>query len=566
MKEKRTIVTPEALFSTALTLLPVISEEEGLQLAISVESSESKFAAALHCSDREAASYRLIIQRMLSSLSLLDERALNDGEWRFVSFPACLLARHMLSTLAAPGQKLFSENYWQQGAHRPGAVVEEQRQLLQALESRRIRHHGEDTPVTPIRVVHVASALLRMDGRFLLLHREDRTRQAHGNYVLPGGRFSPTDWPSMQPANLAETQNTGLRLPLPILENTIRRELEEELGLLAKTHYSLEHWRDIAPWRHLEGARNHIAYTEYLITLFYLSLSEAGERHLHERLQKIDAAWFSSAALRQQVLPDGKRAFLDALLTDLGDSFVQTLDSVPESCLETRKKNESDAIDVPAGTGSLLFGKTGKEKSLDVALSTEERGLLFALAWHAKALPFAGLPKEMLLPRGWCQLPESLLLCVTQLAEKLDKAGYPVLVLAPEGQARLDIHPDQLFFAGELFRFRLHPESESAASQRWHLTLIADPVRTLLGTTDRFERTWNISRNAARIIEAIERGEDPEAQCNIKSGDIQKSLRDQVDIPLRACGIRKLARIVDGRYRLSIPREKNSGSSPLAQP
>lgn len=60
-------------------------------------------------------------------LALLDRPQLSEGRWQFVSFPAQLIARSLLSALADEDQDFLEASYWEQGAHRPNGVVEEQR-------------------------------------------------------------------------------------------------------------------------------------------------------------------------------------------------------------------------------------------------------------------------------------------------------------------------------------------------------------------------------------------------------------------------------------------------------
>jgi hypothetical protein len=81
------------------------------------------------------------VRRLFEALCLLDRHQLAEGRWKFVSFPASLVGRSLLETLACPGQTLFDAHYWEQGSHRPESAFEEQRRILEELEKRRKRHH-----------------------------------------------------------------------------------------------------------------------------------------------------------------------------------------------------------------------------------------------------------------------------------------------------------------------------------------------------------------------------------------------------------------------------------------
>ena len=538
-----------------------MAEEGGLQQATAIDEIDVQLSVKLGCSREEAGGRRLNWQHLLQAFCLLDDRALEHGKWCFVSFPASLFARSLISALTVPEQTFFPKNYWEQGAHRPAEVVEEQRQLLQALESRRLQFHPQTEQVLPIRVVHVAWGLLRLDGRFLLLHREDRNRSGKGNYVMPGGRFNVVDWPEIDETRLQEIQQLGRRLPLSVLEKTLVREILEELGLQYKDHYQFSHWLDLNPWRQLEGARNHLAYSEYLMSLWHLELNNAGESRLLARLASQDHAWFSKEQIQNQHLPDGSTSFLDALHGQLGSELLNRLQTIPESRPDTRAGSETDFTDFSPFSQSLWRGKTGKERAIDFALDEWEQKILFALAWHARGLPISAKENAAMYLRGWAKLPPDQLTQAKQLSRKLMASGHPLLEIQ-ECLVRISLAPDCLYFTPEIYRSTLSPEGNSDQAQRWQFELQATPVSTPLGETTALVKTWLVSRNAARIVQSIAQGVDPETDSKIKAGDVQKTLRDQFDQHLRPLGLRKLVRIVDGRYFLDV-LPAISGSSPL---
>jgi hypothetical protein len=345
----------------------------------------------------------------------------------------------------------------------------------------------------------------------------------------------------------------------------LARELEEELELRSPEHYTAHSWRDIQPWRQIEGARNHHAYTEYLLSLFQLELTAQGEIALYSAISRGTCAWFSLDELAKQRQPDGATSYLDALLADFGDSFATTLVDLPESHPDSRSAGETEATDFPHAVRPLMRGKTGKEKSISVELNTQERGLLLGLAWHAKGLPFDDDGQTHRFPHGWVALDDSLLDPASALARKLRAADCPLLEIVAGPYARINLHPQCIYLDPSLFRFSLSPEDGQASDQHWQLTLQADALTTPLGKTVRIEKAVPVTRNTARIVEAVVAGKDPEAEPRIKSGDIQKTLRDQIDQPLRAIGLRKLVRMDAGIYCLNMAQAEHSGSSPLAK-
>lgn len=81
-----------------------------------------------------------LVNNLLTKLSLLDLDEMQNGSWKFVSFPAQLCALSVLHTLADPRQRLFPSGFW----HTAGVsedVKKEQKSVLKALEDRRHAFH-----------------------------------------------------------------------------------------------------------------------------------------------------------------------------------------------------------------------------------------------------------------------------------------------------------------------------------------------------------------------------------------------------------------------------------------
>ncbi len=535
-------------FAIVRDQLPMAAEEGVIRDVALLSDIVSALSNEGPCTAGEAKWFIQTVEHIFRALGVLDEQLLEEGIWRFVSFPASILARSLIATLSVPGQHLFPPGYWEQGAHRPNEVIEEQRELLRQLESRRVRFHPDGTPA-PIRIVHVAWAFFRMDGRFLLCHREDRHRPEVGNYVLPGGRSNAMDWTGNPHDFLVYSRVPGKPLPPEVLERTLVRELEEELGLAYPEDFGFLPWRKLAPWRQVEGARNHQAYTEYLMTGYIIQLTRKGELRLYGG--HAHTVWLTIGELEKQRTLDGKTTYLDALLADLGSDFAIALESIPEALADERLRGESDMIDIPATFGvPMLIGKTGKEKSLQLTMLSEcAHDLLFGLAWHAKGLEF-DQPSGVLLPRGWVALSEDLLKIAIDLARDCAEAGAAIVEVDSTGYARLLVAPEILFFDPSWYRFSFWPVDDDPNGAEWTFKLEAESRETPLGRTRPIQQTWSITRNIARILESVLRGDDPEVDPRIKSGDIQKTLRDQIDRPLRAFGLRKLVRSDNGIYRI----------------
>ena len=165
-----------------LEALPLVAEEGPHSEVV----AESELIAKMGGPQNNVAKATALamVRAIFESMELLDRRLLGKGEWRFISFPASLVGRSLLATLSTPDQTLVEQNYWEQGAHRPTAIEEEQRKLLQVLEGRRERFHPTEA-ASPIRTVHVAWGVIKIGGMFLMHLREDQKRPHDKNYVFP---------------------------------------------------------------------------------------------------------------------------------------------------------------------------------------------------------------------------------------------------------------------------------------------------------------------------------------------------------------------------------------------
>lgn len=225
-------------FRCLLSVLPLHAEEGGLKehrpestiVTAIVEAGNPPLAAQAIVS---------VIKRLLESMSLLEVNLLTKGQWAFVSFPASLVARSVLETLANNESYFFESTYWTQGMHRPSESVEDQRKLLQRLESQRVV--SLDGKANTIRTVHVAWGVLRFGKSFLLHRREDKDRTNVAGFVLPGGRLEIGDLDVVNRTSdsLRDLFRIDSRLAKTALKVTLGRELSEELQLFPDDYDSI---------------------------------------------------------------------------------------------------------------------------------------------------------------------------------------------------------------------------------------------------------------------------------------------------------------------------------------
>lgn len=488
---------------------------------------------------------------VFEALSILDSKLLETNHWTFVSFPASLLGRSLLATLAVPGQRLFTPHFWEQGSHRPPADVEYQRGLLRELETRRQKYHPAQF-VAPIRTVHVAWGIIKIREKFLLLHREDKSRTEVRNYVFPGGRLNLSDYPvsEQKPSTLRHLFDPTSSTAAAALAATLAREFEEEIQL-ASQNYSVERTRRLHEYVRVEGSENKHALTSYSITCFTVKLTADGELALlqHEARHHTDLVWFTAEEILNDCRSDGKRAFVDALKNDPTLDVLQFLTELPDSSgLEFDCRKETDAVDVPCWPAEyVLFGKTGKETTVRIVLSKETCGLLQLLVRHAKALPICPDNQHVcLLGNGWIMLcsPESKQ-AMKALQRSFINSGLPPPQLRREEFARVAVEPQHVYLSRDQFSYCL-PEGDRDIAMMIELI----EATTEWGHFPRVELKIDLPRNMVRAIRDIENGGDGDAS-NIKNDDLDRQIRTAFK-PARQLGLRKFIYTENNRRKLAV--------------
>lgn len=533
-------------------LMPRVAEEGGASLVIPREELKYHLGKNSVSEDSEVDILLGIVERILVSTATLDDVALHDGKWQFVSFPAQLLAFSLLQLLADERQNLFPPGFWEQGQHRPETLLEQQRNVLDWIEQARVAWHA-DRSATPIRYIYVAWALIKLDGKFLLHHREDRSRTRTGNYVLIGGRLNATDLPrGLSPAaQLAALHSPQSELAEKHLMKTLEREVEEETGLKVGQDFSYAAWRHLQPFRKVEGARSNRAFTEYDIHVYSISLTREGLVSLLDWLSESDRhAWLSTEEIASNSGHDGKAAFLDALLEDFDspNAVRAALDAVPESIQDRyRYEKETDAIDIPLNIAiPMVRGKTGKESPVDIKLDDRQLDWLWLLAWHAKELSVAAQGNLKLLPKGWVK-PEQgspAMDELTTLAAYFANHEYPIIEVLEGEFFRLAIAPALIYFDSSAYRYSSKRAEDTAEPI---FSLSATPrvlVEYSLGEEAGCRAVGEKMFAAIGVLNGTRKSAD--AKAELDEMDLKRLIRDQLDPVTKRLGLRKLIREEDG--------------------
>ena len=515
-------------YRALLSVLPLHAEEGGLKET----RDESAIVSAVVASDHPllaAQAFVSVVRRFLEAMNLLDDTLLTQGQWAFISFPASLVARSVLETLANPESSFFESTYWTQGLHRPSDIVEEQRRLLQRLEHQRVGILGG--LANPIRTVHVAWGVVRFGRHYLLHRREDKDRTDVGRYVLPGGRLEPGD------LNVANRTSDALHdlfridspLALAALKVTLGRELSEELQLVP-SDYDSRYLRTLAPYKKVEGTLNNHAYSQYNIAVYSIRLNQTGVQKVLNQIaiNPRDWQWFTAHELMSGRRPDGKRAFIDALVRDSRNDVLSLLeDSIADSCPQAAYVPPGKAIAFPHSFEiPARVGLAGRQQPLPKTLNGAEWELLILLAWHARNLeievtPAANGPFTLMIG-SWIQFhSEETQATAVKLAQKFREEA--LIECDPNGVCRLSVDPEKVYFQPPCFDYLWDLESEEKPiyvrlkeiKTRWAVLrqqqvkvrlspMLLSAFRAIHDGRDPIEDTANISREFKRVMEPTE--------------------------------------------------------------
>ena len=405
-----------------------------------------------------------LLETLLDTLVVLDKTRLHNGEWCFVSFPAQLLAISVLTAMSDGNSRLFAGNFWNtQGID--NAKKDRQRGVLHVIEQARFEHHA-NCDAQPIRYCYVAWSIIKLDGKILFYQREDthkRFDKAAGDYGLLGGRCNQTDVGGMsdKAALLQALQSPNSQLVKDALPHTLRRELREEAGLLFEEHYCFKLWRNLKPYRQVQGAAPNHALTEYYLAIFQIELTLEGYLFLQQRVAKDERlAWLTLTDIERGESSDGKIPYIKALYDDFaGDrsALVAALTELPESFVSVYLSDKDKfGITLPINHSKQVFaGVLGKEKALDLALNARQLALILGLAAHLRGFKFDLLEEFIVLhPHGWVEV-DDLSPLRQELTELLALLSGSELVMESRRDRlfRLSIRPDTVFFADELFSF-----------------------------------------------------------------------------------------------------------------
>lgn len=551
------------LIQALISHLPRYAEEEGDFYSVKRDDLVNKLCGQEAIDQSTAKNAVDLCELLLDTLATLNTDYLQKGEWCFISFPAQLMATSVLTALSDGESRFFAPNFWNtQGISNDRK--NQQRDALSLIENARHENHASQQ-AQPIRYCYVAWSIIKLDDKILFYQREDtqkRFDKSAGDYGLIGGRANQNDVPIPdKTALLKALQSPNSDLIKEALPKTLKRELREEAGLLFEAHYTFKPWRSLKPYRQVQGAAPNHALTEYYLDIFQIDLSLEGYLFLRQRLNTDERlAWISITDIERGGNSDSKIPYIKALYDDFdGDrsALAAELKALPDSfaagyLFQPNKYGITLPID-PAKP--VLAGTLGKDKPLNLHLTSRQSALVLGLAAHLRGFEFATLTENIVLhPFGWIEVVGQAAIQAELVAlAALLNGGDLVMENHRDTFFRLSIAPEAIFFADELFSFSVQSADLNATKTKIPVKLERQAFETALGRinpkTEAFQLTLEFVHKLKGLFDhsfSTDNDEALKTEDNYKKG-LHKEARFQ------ALGLRNLVRQEDGIFRFVCP-------------
>lgn len=537
------------LLAAVSRILPRIAEESSDREEIPEADLIKRLIAATGVGAEEAGSALGFVQRLLQALSVLDEARLGAGVWAFVSFPASLLARSVLGGLGEAEFRLLEPGFWNASEY----LVDRQRALIKRSEELRA---ALSAGLVPIRRVWVSWAWIALDGKFLMVRREDPAPHrdgSRGQFVFPGGRVSNEDLPEL----VYLTASQCLDFFDPNIEidpshiryafsQAVSRELREELEIPGNAFEALIPVDEPIHYTALEGAKSAYSATEYHIQPFKVALKDAGKTELLRCLAAHPErfAWFTAEELAAGANAAGAKAFVDAIRQG-GPALDPDAFTIPIGNATPVK----DPVDIPGRSSEpFAVGITSRERQVHADLDAGEIELLNWLAAVRRGDDIEELAVGVSIASGtgWVLIDnDHALTGLRTLASKLDAAGLPLLDFHDRAVRLNAVTP---YFSPSSLLMEIQDERRGKS---YRLNLSRRRLQSLLGVAIAKEASISLPEILGNAVYSLDQGDLQPALDNIETVKrMQREIRGFLD----TIGTRLLVRQVDGVPELAVGR------------
>ncbi len=541
------------LINELILNLPRFSEECGDFYAVERDFLIEKICQKTGIDRSIAENTVNLCENLLGSLAVLDDACLQQGSWRFTSFPAQLMALSVLTILSDTNSKFFKQDFWNTSGI-SDYQKDEQRNILKIVENKRLAEHLTNG-AKPIRYIHVAWSLIKCDGQILFHQREDtkkRYEKTAGNYGLVGGRVNQSDMTYFD-GNLKEKlctlQSDKVDAIKPALTETLKREILEEVGLIYEKHYLFKPWRTLKPYQQVQGAAPNHALTQYFFTIFSIELTLEGFFYLQKKVGEDERlVWFSLDDISEGKRQDDKTAYIHALYKDFDDdkaALKQALSELEDSFSANYLVNKKD-YGITLTTDQLtplIAGKFGKEKPLSIDVTAEQISLLLGLGAHLRGFKMSNLNNHIVFhPHGWIEVLNDRHV-IDALVKLSEKELEPLKVENKEDRYfRLSMSPQSVFFDDSFFSFSIDEQDFLKREGKVALKMQRSAMKTPLGDVDPYDRQCDISINVAKGLVDIHSSTGNDSQLGV----YKKSAHKEV----QKFGMRGMVRIESGTIKM----------------
>lgn len=530
-------------------ILPRIAEESSDREEIPETDLIERLIQATGVGADEAGSVLGVVRCLLQALSVLDEGRLSNGVWAFASFPAFLLARSVLGGLGEEEFRLLEPGFWNASEY----LVDRQRTLIKRSEELRA---ALPVGLVPIRRVWVSWAWISLDGKFLMVRREDPALHrdgSRGQFVFPGGRVSNEDLPEL----VYLTASRCLDFFDPNIEidpshiyyaffQALRRELREELEISGNAFEAAIPLDNPIHYTALEGAKSAYSATEYHIQPFRVALKDAGKTDLLRCLATHPErfAWFTAEELEAGVNATGAKAFVDAIRQG-GPALDPDAFTIPIGSTSHLK----DPVDIPGKPSEpFAVGIAGRERQVHVELDADEIELLNWLAAVRRGDQIEELAVGVSIANGtgWVLVDDDHALTrLRALAAKLDAAGLPLLDFQDRA---VRLNAATPYFSSSSLSMGIQDERRGKS---YRMNLSRRRLQSILGIASAKEASVSLPEVLGNAIYSLGQGDLRPALDNIESVKrMQRDIRGFLD----TIGARLLVRQVDGVPELAVGR------------